>query len=250
MRLQGKVAILTGAASGIGAATARLFAQEGARLCLLDVNNVALRKVEADCQRSRPGVLALALDASLLPKMDEAIERTLQSFGGIDILVNTVVVRVHKPLLEVTEEEFDRSLAVSVKSYYFFSQKVVPHMVKRGGGRIIHISSVLGLVAAPNFSPYCISKGAIINMTRSLALELAEKNITVNSVAPGPIDTPGFQAMVGENPGVLEMRLREVPMGRLGTPEEVAEACLFLASSASSYITGHNLVIDGGFLTH
>jgi NAD(P)-dependent dehydrogenase (short-subunit alcohol dehydrogenase family) len=123
-------------------------------------------------------------------------------------------------------------------------------MEARGGGAVIYISSQLGFVGAAKLSAYCLAKGAVVNMTRALAFELAEKNIRVNSVAPGPTDTEGLAGTYHANPAMLETRLADVPMGRLGRPEEIAEAILFLASDASSYVTGHNLVADGGFLVH
>ena len=250
MVLQGKTAIITGAASGIGRATAVRFAQEGANLAIVDVNRDGLANVEAECCVTAAKVLRLEKDASDLAAMDEIVAATDQAFAGIDILVNTVVHRVRSPFLEIQPEDFRRVLEVNVTSYYFLTQKVVPHMVKRGGGSIVHISSQLGFVAIPDYSPYCTSKGAVIHMTRALALELADRNIRVNSVAPGPTDTPGISRGFQENPQLLENLLADVPMRRLGRPEEIANTCLFLASDAASYITGHNLVVDGGYVTH
>jgi len=182
--------------------------------------------------------------------MDAFVSRTVERFGGIDVLVVPHIQRLTKPFLEVEIEEFRRALEVNVTSYYFLTQKVVPHMEARGGGAVIYISSQLGFVGAAKLSAYCLAKGAVVNMTRALAFELAEKNIRVNSVAPGPTDTEGLADTYHANPAMLETRLADVPMGRLGRPEEIAEAILFLASDASSYVTGHNLVADGGFLVH
>ncbi|MFQ5691699.1 MAG: SDR family NAD(P)-dependent oxidoreductase [Nitrospinota bacterium] len=198
--------------------------------------------------KARAKVLALAKDASDLAVMDEIVERTLSTFGGIDIVVNNAVHRVFKPFEEVEPDEFRRSLEVNITGYFFLIQKVLPHMAGRGGS-IINLSSIFGFVGSALLSTYCVTKGAVANMTRTLALELAEKNVRVNAVAPGPIDTKGLRALLTD-PAVLEDRLSGVPLHRLGTPEEVAEACLFLASDASSYVNGHNLVTDGGFLAH
>lgn len=250
MILKGKTAIITGAGAGIGAATAARFAREGANLTLVDINPSGLSRVESECRGHGAGVLALGKDASALSAMDEIAARTLEAFGRIDILVNNAAHRVFKPFLEVGPEEFRRTLEVNVFGYYFLIQKVVPHMVKAGGGRVINLASTFGLVGSPNLSPYCVCKGAVVNMTRTLALELAEKNIRVNAVAPGPIDTEGMRDIFHADPKVLEMRLADVPFHRLGRAEEMAEVCLFLASDSSSYVNGHNLVADGGFLAH
>jgi len=235
---------------GIGKAVALRFAREKANLTLVDINESALTAAKKGCEKEGARVRAVVRDASDPAAMQEFVEETVSTFGGIDTLVNNAVFRISKPFLEVEAEEFRRVMEVNVTGYYLLIQKVVPHMEKRGGGTVICISSQLGFVGAPNYSAYCTSKGAVVNMTRTLALELAEKNIRVNSVAPGPTNTEGVQQVYRGNPEMLEARLADVPMGRLGRPEEIAEVCLFLAGDASSYITGHNLVADGGFLTH
>ncbi len=250
MVLKGKTAIITGAASGIGAATAVCFAKAGANITLVDVNTSELDRVETECGGHGAKVLAIGKDASDATAMDGFVTETVKTFDGIDVLVNTVVYRVRSPFLEVEPEEFRRTLEVNVTGYYFLTQKVIPHMLRGGGGSVIHISSQLGFSAIPNYSPYCTSKGAVVNMTRALALDLAEKNIRVNSVAPGPTDTPGLRKGFDERPELMDRLVADIPLGRLGRPEEIAEVCLFLASDASSYVTGHNLVADGGYLTH
>lgn len=247
MGLKGKVVIITGAAAGIGAATARLFAREGADLTLIDIDEEGLKKVEAECQAD---VLALKCDASLLPEIERAITETLNRFGGIDILVNNAIYRPIGPFLEIEEEAFDRGLFTNIKGYFFFAQKVVPHMLKRGRGKIIHLASTFGFVGSQNLSAYCTCKGAVATMTRAMALELGPMKIFVNAVAPGPIMTEGMKDLIKQVPSVHESRVRDVPIGRFGTPEEVAEVCLFLASEACSYMNGSILVADGGFLTH
>ena len=247
MILKDKTAIVTGAASGIGRATAIRFAREGANVALVDMNAAGLAEAETACGEKS---LVLEKDAADPDAMDALVAETAGTFGGIDILVNTIVHRVRGKFLEITLEDFRRVLEVNVTSYYFLTQKVVPHMIERGGGSVIHISSQLGFVAIPEYSPYCTSKGAVVNMTRALAFELADRNIRVNSVAPGPTDTPGINRGFQEDPQRLENLLADVPMGRMGRPEEIAEVCLFLAGDASSYVTGHNLVADGGYLAH
>jgi len=248
--LTGKAAIITGAAWGIGKAVALCFAREGAGLTLVDLNAVALAEVEAACRERGARVVAAAQDAADLASMEAFVKATADAFGGIDILVNSTAHRVAKPFLEVTPEDLFRTLSVNVAGYFLLIQQVVPHMLRRGGGSVVNLSSQIGFVGAPNLSAYCTSKGAVINMTRTLALELAPSNIRVNSVAPGATDTEGSRALYRSAPEMLKARLADVPMGRLGRPEEIAEACLFLAGERSSFITGHNLVADGGFLIH
>ncbi len=250
MILKDKTAIVTGAASGIGRATAVRFAREGANVALVDMNAAGLAEAEAACGETGAKSLVLERDAADPGVMDALVAETARAFGGIDILVNTIVHRVRGKFLDITIEEFRRVLEVNVTSYYFLTQKVVPHMIERGGGSVIHISSQLGFVVIPEYSPYCTSKGAVVNMTRALAFELADRNIRVNSVAPGPTDTPGINHGFREDPQRLKNLLADVPMGRMGRPEEIAEVCLFLAGDASSYVTGHNLVADGGYLAH
>jgi NAD(P)-dependent dehydrogenase (short-subunit alcohol dehydrogenase family) len=250
MDLNGKVVIITGAAAGIGAATAKLFARRGASLTLLDIDEESLRKVETECRSAGARVLALTCDTSLLPELDRAIKETLGRFGGIDILVNNAIFRAIGPFLEIKEDEFDRSLFTNIKGYFFFAQKVVPHMLKRGGGKVINIASTFGFVGSPSLSAYCTCKGAVVTMTKAMAVELGAMKIQVNAVAPGPIMTEGMKDLIQRVPDVYESRVRDVPMGRYGTPEEVAEVCLFLASDECSYMNGSVLVADGGFLTH
>ena len=152
MDLSGKGVIITGAAAGIGAATARLFARRGAGLALLDIDEEGLRKVEPDCRSSGAKVFALRCDTSLLPELDRAIRETLNRLEGIDILINNAIFRAIGPFLEIKEDEFDRSLFTNIKGYFFFAQKVVPHMLKRGGGKVINIASTFGFVGSPSLS--------------------------------------------------------------------------------------------------
>jgi NAD(P)-dependent dehydrogenase (short-subunit alcohol dehydrogenase family) len=250
MSLKDKVVIITGAAAGIGAATARLCARNGAYLSLIDIDEEALGRVEADCRAVNPKVLALKRDVSKVSEIEHAIRETVQRFGGIDILINNAIYRAIGPFLEIKEEDFDRSLMTNIKGYFFFAQKVVPHMMNRGGGRVINIASTFAFVGSPNLSVYCTCKGAVATMTRAMALELGAMKITVNAVAPGPIMTEGMKDLIEKVPSVYESRVRDVPMGRFGTPEEMAEICLFLASEKCSYMNGSVIVSDGGFLTH
>jgi NAD(P)-dependent dehydrogenase (short-subunit alcohol dehydrogenase family) len=250
MGVKEKVVIITGAAAGIGAATARLFARHGAHLSLIDINEEGLRKVETDCKAQNLNVLTLKRDASMVVEIERAIDATVQRFGGIDILINNAIYRPIGPFLEIKEEDFDRGMFTNIKGYFFFGQKVVPHMLKRGGGRVINIASTFAFVGSQNLSAYCTCKGAVATMTRAMALDLGPMNIYVNAVAPGPIMTEGMKDLIEQVPSVYESRVRDVPIGRFGTPEEMAEVCLFLSSEKCSYMNGSVLVADGGYLTH
>jgi NAD(P)-dependent dehydrogenase (short-subunit alcohol dehydrogenase family) len=168
--------------------------------------------------------------------------------GRIDIMVNNAGIRVRKPFGDFTAEEFDRVVAINLRAPFLASQAVVPIMRAQGGGRIVHMASQLGLVAAPYGAVYSLTKAGLIQLTRSMALELARDRIAVNAVCPGPVATEGFRA--GRNPGELEQRARDVPIGRFGTPEEVAGVVAFLCSQDADYVIGHALVMDGGYLIH
>src|SRR5262249_27209529 len=168
--------------------------------------------------------------------------------GRIDILVNNAGIRARKPFGEFTHEEFDRLVAINLRAPFFASQAVVPIMRAQGGGHVVHMASQLGLVASRYGAVYNLTKAGLIQLTRSMALELSAENIRVNAVCPGPISTEGFVA--GRNPGELEQRARDVPIGRFGTVEEVAGVVAFLVSKDAAYVAGHALVMDGGYITH
>ncbi|MFQ6110920.1 MAG: SDR family NAD(P)-dependent oxidoreductase, partial [Nitrospinota bacterium] len=185
-----------------------------------------------------------------VPELETMVAKTSEELGGIDILVNNAGVRVHKLIDHVTEEDYDRLMAVNLKAPYFASKLVIPHMERRGGGKIIHIASQFGHVGTARSSIYCAAKGGLVNLTRVMAVELAGRGINVNTVSPGPIATEFLLARFEREPGGREERLSKVPCGRLGTPEEVADAALFLASGEASYIHGHSLVVDGGYIAH
>jgi NAD(P)-dependent dehydrogenase (short-subunit alcohol dehydrogenase family) len=171
-----------------------------------------------------------------------------ERMGRVDILVNNAGIRARKPFEEFTHEEFDSLVAVNLRTPFFASQAAVPIMRAQGGGHIVHMASQLGIVAARYGAIYSLTKAALIQLTRSMALELAGDGISVNAVCPGPISTEGFLA--GRNPGELEQRAKDVPIGRFGTVEEVAAMVAFLVSKDAAYVLGHALVMDGGYVIH
>lgn len=240
-----KTAFITGGAQGIGAATARQLVAGGASVVVADINDTALRALERELGDRLIGVVA---DCGVSADIEGAIEVAIERFGGLDILVCGAIHRAKGPFLEVTDDDLDRALAVNIKGYFVAVQRAVPHFRTRGGGKVILISSTFGFVGAPDFSVYCTTKGSIVNMARTLAFELAAENINVNAVAPGPIKTEGMAAMIEADPTIESHRTGGMPLPRFGTPDEVADSILFLASDQARYLHGHNLVVDGGYL--
>ena len=250
LELEGKIALITGGAQGIGAATAKLFAREGAYVAAADIDESKLRVLSKEIEATGGHMIGIRANCGRSEEIDRMITETVSKFGGLDILVTAAIFRPEKPVpvMEVTEEYLDKALAVNIKGYFLSVQRAVPEFRKRGGGKVVLISSNFGFVGAPNYSVYCSCKGAIVNMARALTYELAKENINVNAVAPGPIMTDGMRALIKADPSIETHRTENMPLPRFGTPEEVAESILFLASDRSSYVHGHNLVVDGGYL--
>ena len=249
MRLSGKTAIITGAASGIGRAAAVLFAREGACVVIVDINGAGAAETLRLTQER--GAEAVSVTADLSRERDAAhvIEQAINKFGRIDILFNNAGVNSYTSTLETDETELDRVFGVNVKSIFFLARACIPHMTRAGAGSIINTSSITGIVGAPGMAAYSASKGAIITLTRTLALELAEAGIRVNCICPASIDTPMLSESFERTSDAAHARAQNIkrhPLGRLGTPEDVAYFALFLASDESAWVTGGTHVIDGG----
>lgn len=249
MEFAGKSVLITGGAQGIGAASARLFTQQGASVAVADVNADLLAALQAEIREAGGDMLPLEADCGKAAALDDAVAQVSSRFGGLDILVCGAIFRPTKAFQDVTEEDLDLAWQVNIKGYFLSVQKALPEFRKRGGGKVVLISSTFGFVGAPNFSVYCMCKGAIVNLARTLAVELAAENINVNAVAPGPIMTEGMRELIAADPTIETHRTATMPLARFGTPEEVAESILFLASDRARYMHGHNLVVDGGYLT-
>ncbi len=247
--IEDKIAIVTGAARGIGREIALVFAYSGAHLILVDVLKKELMKTAEEVDRTGRKNLSIATDISNTKEIKRLIRDVLNEFNRIDILVNNAGVIDNNPATEVTEEQWDKTLSVNLRSLFFLSQAVGRHMIKERRGKIINIASQAGVIALENHAAYSASKAGIISITKTLALEWGKFNINVNAIAPTVILTPlGKKAWA--DPQIRAEMLKKIPLGRFGEPSEVASIALFLASEASSLITGSTIMADGGYTAH
>jgi len=249
MDLKNKVAIITGSRRRIGKAIALALAKAGANVVVSDINLDDCNKVVEEIKAINGNALAVKADVSNPEDVSHMINLTTEKFGKVDILVNNAGIYMQKSLTDFTEQEFDRVLDINLKGVFLCSKAAVPEMIKQGKGKIINIASIAGQVGFANSSAYCASKGGIINMTRELALELGQYKINVNAIGPGVIETPMTKDLL-EDKATKETLLANIPLNRIGKPEDIANAALFLASDNSDYITGITLFVDGGWLAH
>jgi NAD(P)-dependent dehydrogenase (short-subunit alcohol dehydrogenase family) len=245
-RLTDKIAIVTGASKGIGYGAALALANAGAHLVVTSRDAERAGPVAAEIRQMGREALPLALEVTSLESIDAMVEAALDRFGQIDILVNNAGINIPEPALEVTEEHWDRLLDINLKGVFFCAQKVGKVMVARGQGKIINISSQMGLVGGRLRAAYCSSKGGVVQLTKVLAIEWSKQGVNVNGVAPTFLKTP-FTAPMFENEAFRTEVLRNIPLGRIGEVEDVLGAIIFLASSASDLVTGHTILVDGGW---
>ena len=248
MRLQDKVALITGASSGIGKAIATRFAAEGAHVVVNYRPGGAVDSEAAQAEGTLlgPSSIAVAADVSKREDVERMMEEIIRQFGRIDIAINNAGIEIKKPFLEVTDEEWNKVIAVNLHGAYLVSQVAARQMVKQGqGGKLIFISSVHEDIPFPDYTAYFASKGGVRMLMRNLAMELAPHKINVNNIAPGAIATPINQAVLND-PLALKDAVGEIPWGRFGRPEEVASVAVFLASNEAEYVTGSTYLIDGG----
>jgi NAD(P)-dependent dehydrogenase (short-subunit alcohol dehydrogenase family) len=243
-RLDGKVALISGGARGQGATEARLFVREGAKVVFGDILDEEGKKVEAEIRAAGGEATYVHLDVTNEASWRAAVEMAVRTYGKLNVLVNNAGIYIRKRIEETTEDDLDQILAVNVKGVFLGTKLALPVMRRAGGGSIINISSTAGLVGNPHGSPiYTATKGAVRLFTKATAMQHAQENIRCNSVHPGPIETAMLQEAAGE---LLETYRRRVPLGRFGTPEDIAYGVLYLASDESAFMTGSELVIDGG----
>ena len=249
MRLKGKVAIITGAASGIGRATAELFVKEGARVVVADVNaEMGQETVKLIKENQKGEAIFSQTDVARHDEVKELARLTVDNFGKLDILVNNAADREPgKPVVDCPEEEWDRTVAITLKGPYLCAKYSIPEMVKVGGGTIVNISSIAGIVTFPNGPAYAASKAGLNQLTKNIALDYRHQNIRVNAICPGVIDTPGT-AREKQNEEWNTYANERILLGRWGSAEEIADAVLFLASDESSYMNGAVIVADGGWV--
>jgi NAD(P)-dependent dehydrogenase (short-subunit alcohol dehydrogenase family) len=251
LSLAGNVAIITGAASGIGRGIAIRLAEMGAFVALLDIDDINGRESLAEIEARGGAAAFLNCDVRSAAECRRAVETVIKQSDRIDILCNCAGVAIRKDIVELTEDEWDLALDVTLKGIYLLSREIVPHMVRGGGGSIVNIGSGWSLKGGPQAASYCAAKGGVVNLTRAMAIDHGKNNIRVNCLCPGDVDTPMLRsecAQLGEDVDAFMQEAANRPLGRVGTVDDVANAVLFLVSPMANWITGATLVVDGGGL--
>ena len=247
-QLEGKAALVTGAASGIGRAAAIAFAREGARVVVSDVNTGGGEETVRIIEDSGGEALWAPADVSDSSQVQALVDRAVSAYGRLDCAFNNAGITVTRrtPMVDLTEEEWDRLMGINLKGVWLCLKYEIPEMIKTGGGSIVNTSSTAGLVGSIGLASYVASKHGVAGLSKAASLEHARDGVRVNAVCPGPIRTPLTEGVMAVNEGAEERYTSRAPMGRMGTPEEVAEAVVWLCSDAASFVTGHTMTVDGG----
>jgi NAD(P)-dependent dehydrogenase (short-subunit alcohol dehydrogenase family) len=249
MKIEGKTAIITGAAAGIGAASATLFAREGAKIVAVDIESELLDQLSGQIKRAGGDCFVVTADVSKRDDVQNALRLATGKFGRVDILFNNAGIVPTGKIEAISEEQWDRAMAINVKSMYLFCHEVIPKFRAQGGGVILNTASATALRAVVDRACYTATKAAVVGLTKSMALDCIRDNIRVNCLCPGTVDTPSLAQRLAAFPDPAEARksfIARQPMGRFGTAEEIAQAALYLVSSASEFVTGLAFAIDGG----
>ena len=249
-RMKNKVAIVTGGSSGIGRATVQLFAKEGARVAVGDVDVAGGEETVRLARAAGGEVFFQKTDVSRAVDADSLVKATVERWGALHVLHNNAYwAPTGRNVLNTSEEEWDRTQAVTLKSMYLMARAAIPEMLKAGGGSIVNMASVAGVVGSANFSAYAAAKGGVVALTKSMATDFGKQGIRVNCIAPGPIATPAI-AELRKDPKWLERQLNRLLLSDLGRPEDIAYAALYLACDESSFVTGLTMLVDGGATSH
>ena len=249
-RMKNKVAIVTGGSSGIGRATVQLFAKEGARVAVGDLDVAGGEETVRLARAAGGDVFFQKTDVSRAVDADALVKATVERWGALHVLHNNAYwAPTGRNVLNTSEEEWDRTQAVTLKSMYLMARAAIPEMLKAGGGSIVNMASVAGVVGSANFSAYAAAKGGVVALTKSMATDFGKQGIRVNCIAPGPIATPAI-AELRKDPKWLERQLNRLLLGDLGRPEDIAYAALYLACDESSFVTGLTMLVDGGATSH
>ena len=246
MRLEDKSAIITGGGSGIGLACAKLFSNEGAKVAIIGRRK---NRLELAAKEVKGHILPVVGDLTNNNDLDNLISKTLHAFKKIDIVVNNGGIFSGSSVHETKDEDWNTIMNTNINSVFQLTKRVLPHMMKRKAGTFVHIASILGLVAAPGVAAYNVSKGALLQFNRSIAVEYGSLGIRSNAVCPGLVKTEMTEDLMKNEELMLEWS-KDYPIGRFGVPEDIASACLYLASDESSFVTGVALPVDGGFTAH
>jgi NAD(P)-dependent dehydrogenase (short-subunit alcohol dehydrogenase family) len=250
-QFEGKVALVTGGASGIGRATALAFARAGAKVVVADIAVAAGRETLRMIEEAGGDAVFVRTDVSQADEVEALIKQALEAYGRVDCAVNNAgVIGEMAPTAKCTEENFDQVIGTNLRGTWLCMKHEIAHMLERGGGVIVNMSSVSGIRGLPDFPAYAASKAGILQLTRTATLEYAKWGIRINAVCPGTIATPMVAGVVAARPELEQEFLALHPVGRIGKPEEVAQAVLWLCSDAASFVTGHALAVDGGYLAH
>jgi NAD(P)-dependent dehydrogenase (short-subunit alcohol dehydrogenase family) len=249
LQLENRTAIVTGAGSGIGRAIAKRFTEEGASVVIADIRSDTGKKVEEEIKKAGHKALFVETDVSNSKNVENMVDKTIQEFGKVDILVNNAGLLIKKPILEMTEEDWDRVLDINLKGAFLCIKHTVKYMMEQKKGKIINIASMGAKIGLHNDCGYCASKGGLISLTISLGIDLAPLGINVNAIGPGVIDTPMVNDVATQGKDFKKNALEKTPRGVIGKPDDIASAALYLASDESDFVVGQTIFVDGGFLS-